>query len=151
MRPDHGFDLELTRVFDAPADRVYQAFTDPDRFARWYGPPGMSVPRDTVHIDARRGGRQRFVLVADADPGLRSAMTIQFTEVVENRLLAATQDAEIPGQPGTWTSGLRLEFHDQDGQTRLVLREGPHPEGMVELGRQAWEHMFPKLDRVLQG
>lgn len=151
MSPDPGYDLDLTRVLNAPAERVYRAFTDPDRFARWYGPPGMSVPRDTVHLDARPGGRLRFVMVADANPDLRSAMTVHFTEVVQDRLLAATQDAEIPGRPAPWTSHLRVEFHDQDGQTRLVLREGPHPDGMVDLGRQAWEHMLPKLAQVVQG
>jgi uncharacterized protein YndB with AHSA1/START domain len=34
------YDIEITRVFDAPPERVYQAFTDPDQFARWYGPVG---------------------------------------------------------------------------------------------------------------
>ena len=57
------YDIEITRVFDAPPERVYRAFTDPDQFARWYGPVGFGVPRDTVEVDARVGGWQRFELV----------------------------------------------------------------------------------------
>ena len=37
---EHPYDIELTRVLDAPPERVYQAFTDPDQYARWYGPSG---------------------------------------------------------------------------------------------------------------
>jgi uncharacterized protein YndB with AHSA1/START domain len=39
--------IELTRVFDAPRERIYQAFTDPDEFARWYGPVEFPVHRRT--------------------------------------------------------------------------------------------------------
>jgi uncharacterized protein YndB with AHSA1/START domain len=41
---DASVDVELTRVFNAPRDLVYRAFTDPDQLARWYGPVGFSVP-----------------------------------------------------------------------------------------------------------
>jgi hypothetical protein len=61
---EHPHDIEITRVLDAPTERVYQAFTDPDQFARWYGPVGFPVHRDTVEVDARVGGRQRFEMVS---------------------------------------------------------------------------------------
>ena len=137
---------------NAPRELVYQAFTDPDQLARWYGPVGFSVHSDTVEIDARDGGRLRLVMASDIDPDLRSAVQLRFTEVVENELLVGTEDWEgIPGQQGTWSSHRRLEFYDQDGGTRLVLREGPHPAGMADGGRQAWESMFTKLDTLLEG
>ncbi len=46
-------ELIISRVFDAPRELVYRAFTDPDQLAQWFGPVGYSVPRDTVDIDAR--------------------------------------------------------------------------------------------------
>jgi uncharacterized protein YndB with AHSA1/START domain len=52
---EYPYDIELIRVFDAPPERVYQAFTDPDQFARWDGPgrvPGPPRPRQ----DPARGG-----------------------------------------------------------------------------------------------
>jgi uncharacterized protein YndB with AHSA1/START domain len=57
MTEKPSYDIELTRVFEAPPERVYQAFTDPDLFARWYGPVGFPVDPETVEIDARVGGR----------------------------------------------------------------------------------------------
>jgi uncharacterized protein YndB with AHSA1/START domain len=151
--PDEaGFDVELTRVFDAPAELVYEAFVDPEQLAGWYGPVGFSVPRDTVEVHARVGGHLRLVMVSDTDPDLRSAVDLRFTEVVENELLVGIEAWEgIPGQQGTWLSRRRLEFHDEHGRTRLVLREGPHPPGMAEGGRQAWASMFTELDTLLEG
>jgi uncharacterized protein YndB with AHSA1/START domain len=110
------------------------------------------VPRDTVEVHARVGGHLRLVMVSDSDPDLRSAVDLRFTEIVETKLLVGIEDWEgIPGQQGIWSSRRRLEFHDQHGRTRLVLREGPHPAGMAEGGRQAWESMFTKLDTLLEG
>jgi uncharacterized protein YndB with AHSA1/START domain len=144
------YDIEVTRVIDAPPERVYQAFTDPDQFASWYGPVGFPVDRDTVEIHARVGGRQRFAMVSEADPSMRSEFDGRFTEVVRNVLLSSSGAwAGIPGQSGDWPSNLRVEFHDDDGATRLVVREGPHPPGTADLGRQAWEMMLPKLESML--
>jgi uncharacterized protein YndB with AHSA1/START domain len=57
---------------DAPPERVYRAFTDPDEFVEWYGPVGFPVRRETVELDAEVGGRQRFAMVSDADPSMRT-------------------------------------------------------------------------------
>ena len=76
---EHPYDIEITRVFDVPPERVYQAFTDPDQFARWYGPVGFPVHRDTVEVDARVGGRQRFEMVSEADRRYRQGSTAAST------------------------------------------------------------------------
>jgi uncharacterized protein YndB with AHSA1/START domain len=152
MTENPGYDIELTRVFDAVRERVYKAFTDPDEFARWYGPEGFPARRDTVDFDVRVGGSQRFVMVSEADPSMRTGFTGQFTEVAPGRLLASSGSWDgIPGQADPWPSHLRVEFHDDDGRTRLVLREGPHPAGTADMGRQAWQMMFAKLDALFAG
>jgi uncharacterized protein YndB with AHSA1/START domain len=113
---DHPYDIEITRVFDAPPERVYQAFTDPDQFARWYGPVGFPVHRDTVEVDARVGGRQRFELVGEADPSMQTGFDGRFDEVVQNELLSSRGAWNgIPGQTDAWPSNLRVEFHDDEG------------------------------------
>jgi uncharacterized protein YndB with AHSA1/START domain len=147
----HEYDIEITRILNAPRERVYQAFTDPDLFVQWYGPVGFPVDRGSVEIDARVGARQRFAMVSDADPSMRTGFDGSFIEVVENALLSSQGAWDgIPGQSGDWPSSLRVEFHDDGGQTRLVLREGPHPPGTADLGRQAWEMMLPKLESLLR-
>jgi uncharacterized protein YndB with AHSA1/START domain len=145
------FDVEMVQVFDAPRQRVYEAFTDPDQFVRWYGPDGFPVDPDTVAIDAHIDGRLQFEMVSDSDPAMRTGTTGHFTRVVTNELLECTQEwTGVPGQAGTWTSRLRVELTDEDGKTRLVLREGPHPPGMADIGRQAWLMMLPKLATLVE-
>ena len=150
MTETKPYDIDLDRVIDAPPARVYRAFIDPDEFATWYGPIGFPIERASVELDARVGGRQRFAMAGEADPSMRTAFDGAFVEVIENELLSSSGAwAGIPGQEGDWPSNLRVEFHAAGGGTRLVVREGPHPPGTADLGRQAWEMMLPKLDSLV--
>lgn len=151
MTGESPYDIKLSRVFDAPPERLYRAFTIRDEFAQWYGPVGFPVPGDSVQLEPRVGGSQRFAMVSEAEPSMRTAFDGRFTDVVHNRLLSSSGSWNgIPGQAEPWESHLRVEFHDEDGKTRLVLREGPHPPGKADLGRAAWDVMFAKLDTLLE-
>jgi len=152
MTENADYELDIIRIFDAPPDRVYQAFVDPDQLARWFAPVGWIMPRDTVEVDARPGGRERFVLVNTHHPELRSEVDAEFVEVIENELLVGAQDVGHgpgePGSPGTLT--LRAEFHGAGRKkTRLVIRQGPFTEELEAQARQGWEGSFGKLDEVL--
>jgi uncharacterized protein YndB with AHSA1/START domain len=154
MSENASYELIITRIFDAPREPVYRAFVDPDQLARWFGPVGWTVPRETVEIDARPGGRQRFVMVSADDPHVTSTVDAEFAEVVENELLVGKQDVAHPrGQPGpTGTLTLRVEFHDEAGRkTLLVIRQGPYSEELEGQARQGWEGSFGKLDELLAG
>jgi uncharacterized protein YndB with AHSA1/START domain len=142
--------IAITRVFDAPRELVYQAFTDPDQLAQWFGPVGATVPRDTVEIDARPGGYLRFVMTVP-DINLRNPVDTTFTEVIENELLVGEMQAEgVPGVDGTLRGTLRLEFHDEGaGKTRLELRQGPFAPEIGEQTKAGWESSFTKLDALL--
>lgn len=142
-------DLVITRVFDAPRELVYRAFTDPHQLSRWFGPVGFSVPHDSVDVDLRVGGHQRFTMVNDDDPGMVNEVDAVFTEVIENELLVGTQKARIADLDRTVTFTLRLEFHDEDGKTRLVLRQGPYTQELAEMAREGWSSSFTKLDTLL--
>jgi uncharacterized protein YndB with AHSA1/START domain len=146
-----SFELSISRVFAAPRELVYQAFVDPDQLAQWFGPVGWSVPRETVAVDAKPGGYQRFVMVSDDDPAMRSPIEATFTEVIENELLVGEQSTEgIPGFEGVVKMTLRLEFHEEPGgKTRLELRQGPHPETLERDARAGWESSFTKLDKLV--
>ena len=146
------YDIELSHTFSAPAARVWAALTDPGQFVRWYGPDGFPVDPVTVEIDARVGGRHRFVMVSEDDPSMRTGFDGSFTEVVPNNRLASSGTWHgIPGQDGGWASNLAVELSEEAGATHLVVREGPHPEGTAELGRASWEMMLPKLAALLDG
>ena len=142
-------ELVITRVFDAPRQLVWKAFTDPDQLAAWYGPVGWSVPRDTVSVDLRVGGHQRFTMVDDTDPARTSPADAVFTEVVENELLVAYEDLddETFGKVRLET---RIELYDESGdKTRLVLRQGPYTEEIEGASREGWTSSFTKLDALL--
>ena len=143
-------DLVITRIFDAPREMVYRAFVDPDQLAAWFGPVGWSVPRDTVAVDARSGGHQRFTMINDEDPGQTSPVDATFTEVVENELLVGRETVTgIPGYDGV-VMHMRLEFHDEEGgRTRLVLTQGPYTEEWESGAREGWNSSFTKLDKLL--
>ncbi|HYK69097.1 MAG TPA: SRPBCC domain-containing protein [Streptosporangiaceae bacterium] len=151
MNAEPTYELEISRIFDAPRELVYQAFVDSDQIAQWFGPVGWVVPRDTVDVDARPGGYQRFVMVNADDPSQRSPVSATFTEVIENQLLVGEQSAEgIPGFEGIATMTLRLEFHDEPGgKTRLELRQGPFSRSLEEGSREGWNSSFGKLDDLL--
>ena len=56
--PEAG--IAITRVFDAPREHVWKEWTEPERFADWYGGRDADVPVSTVSMDVREGGRWRF-------------------------------------------------------------------------------------------
>lgn len=134
--------LSLTRVFDAPPEVVYRAFTDPGQLAQWFGPVGFRVPRDTVSIDASVGGHQRFTMVSDEDPAFTSPVDATFTEVIENELLVGEEAGMV----------LRIEFHPEgEKQTRLELRQGPLPVKILEGATLGWESSWTKLEALVTG
>ena len=53
-------EIVLTRVFDAPRNMVFDAFTKPELLKRWFGPRGWSLV--TCEVDFRVGGKWRFIL-----------------------------------------------------------------------------------------
>ena len=149
--PVAATELVIERVFDAPRELVYRAFTDPDQLAQWFGPVGFTVPRDTVDVDVRVGGHQRFVMVSDDNPEWMSPVDATFTEVIENELLVGTEEFEgVPGLQGHTSMYMRLEFHEvEGGKTRLIIRQGPYTTDMEPMARAGWESSFTKLELLL--
>jgi uncharacterized protein YndB with AHSA1/START domain len=126
-------DVLITRIFDAPREQVFRAWTDPDEVAAWYGPAHMEVPRATVRIDARVGGRWEVTMVPRGG-GEGFAIGYEILELVEPELLVMRSDP-MPGQP-TGTV-VRVQLHDHGSKTRMTLSDGPFPaagRGHAEAG-----------------
>ena len=143
--------LVISRVFNAPREAVFRAFTDPDQLSRWFGPVGWSVPRETIDQDVRPGGHQRFAMVNDANPEERSPVDAVFVEVIENELIVATERWDgVPDMPDGSVMEFRIEFHDLgDGTTRIELRQGPYTAQVRDMADMGWESSFTKLDALL--
>ena len=143
-------ELVITRVFDAPRELVYRAFVDPDQLSQWFGPVGWSVPRDTVDMDLRPGGHQRYTMVNDEDASQMSPINATIEEIVENELLVGYEEVKgFPGLPDGTRLYMRLEFHDEGGKTRLVIKQGPFTQEMADMTREGWGSSFTKLDSLL--
>ena len=146
-------DLHLERELAAPRHLVWEAFTDPDQIAAWFGPDGYSVPRDTVEADVREGGHLRLMMNADGPdypPG--GPVHIVLDHLVENELLLGHEDfdGEMAELFGTKRMELRIELHDAgDRRTRLVLTQGPYSDDFVPNAQDGWTSSFGKLDRLL--
>ncbi len=143
--------LVISRVFDAPRELVYRAFTDPDHLAAWWGPTGNSLPRDEIEFDVRPGGFQRWTEVNAAAPDLRVRIHVDLTDVVDGELLEGVMHVGGRLQEGIepFETRLRVEFHDEaDGRTRLEIRQWL-PEHLTRPSQEGWRQAFTKLDAAL--
>jgi uncharacterized protein YndB with AHSA1/START domain len=135
----------ITRVFDAPRERVFKAWTDPDEVAEWYGPEHFDTPREKVSIDLRVGGRYELTMV-ERDGGAEYAVGYEIVELAEPELIVLRSDPmpEVGMHEPTIT---RVELHDLGGRTRMTLSDGPYPEtGHAEAG---WSAAFDKLAKLV--
>src|SRR5262245_3424249 len=58
--PETDREIVISRTFDAPPDLVFQAWTDPKRIGRWWGPRGFTIT--TFEMDVRPGGVWRYLM-----------------------------------------------------------------------------------------
>src|SRR5688500_8434479 len=56
--------ISITRVFDAPRERVWQEWTEPERFGDWFGGPTFEVPLATISMDVSEGGAWRATMLS---------------------------------------------------------------------------------------
>jgi uncharacterized protein YndB with AHSA1/START domain len=59
--------ISLTRVFEAPRERVWSEWTEPEPFADWFGGPTCEIPLDSVAMDVRPGGAWKLTMYAPPD------------------------------------------------------------------------------------
>src|SRR3954471_9241017 len=86
-----GQTVLITRIFDAPREQVFRAWTDPDEIAAWYGPAHMETPRDRILVDLRVGGRWEVTM----DPrggGAEFALGYEIVELVAPELIVLRSD-----------------------------------------------------------
>jgi uncharacterized protein YndB with AHSA1/START domain len=135
--------LTITREFDAPIELVWQAVTDPDHVAQWFGPEGFETPRDSIEIDLRVGGRYELDMVMG---GSRHPVRYSIAELDPPRLIVLTSPPmpEVGIREETVT---RIELEEAGGTTRMTLSDGPYEQpGHAEAG---WHGALAKLDALL--
>ena len=137
----------ITRIFEAPREQVFRAWTDPDAVAAWYGPEQFDTPREKIHIDLRVGGRYELTMVQRGS-GAEFPIGYEIVELVEPELIVLRSDP-MPDMGMHERTVTRVEFHDHGDKTRMTLVDGPYTQSShAEAG---WSAAFDKLAKHIVG
>lgn len=139
-------EVVVTRTFNAPARLVFEAWSKPELFKKWWVPRSMGMTLRSCELDVRTGGKYR--LVFGDDPANSMAFFGKYLEVVPNKRIVWTN--EESGDAGSVTT---VTFEERDGKTLLVMSElYPTKEALDAAGTGAQEAMketFGQLDELL--
>jgi uncharacterized protein YndB with AHSA1/START domain len=139
-------EIRIERVFDAPRDRVWKAFTDPELVARWWGRGNKLV---IERMEVERGGHWRFL---EHSPEGVHGFEGRYREVTPPERIVQT--FEWDGMPG-YVAVDTAEFEDLgDGRTKLVTTSIFHTteerDGMLASGMETGlNESYAALDRLL--
>jgi len=109
-------ELVVTRTFNGPARLVFEAWTKPDLFKRWWVPKSFGVSLISVDLDVRTGGSYRLVFGAPGHEGGK-AFYGKYLEVIPHTRIVWTNEEDDGGPVTTVT------FQERDGKTLLVMSE----------------------------
>lgn len=150
--------LVIERMFDAPRELVWKAWTDPEHLMRWWGPKGFTAP--ACHTDLRVGGKYLFCM--RAPDGQDYWSTGVYTEIVPpERLVCTDSFADPQGNvvPATYygmgadiplETQMTVTFEDVDGRTKMTLTQIGLPAGDSDMAGAGWNESFDKLAEVLR-
>lgn len=140
-----GGDLVFERTFDAPRERVWKAFTDPELIPRWWGPHGTTTTVE--EMDVRPGGKWRYV----SSKGDRDDVAFygEYLEVTPPQGFKWTFMFDVEGigpqgGPETFT------FEEVDGKTKVIsighmgspeVIDGALATGMVGGAIETWDRL----------
>ncbi len=142
--------LSLTRDFNAPREKVFQAWTDPEILMKWFGPKGVTT--ESAQIDLTVGGKYQFTL--RLPDGQIATHQGEYREIdPPNKLVFS---GILDGQGCEGSAGLyaetviTIEFQDMGSSTRLTLTHDFLPtEESKESHSFGWNGSFERLAEVL--
>jgi len=108
----------LRRVFNAPRERVWEAWTDRERIGKWRGSNGFTTT--THEMDARPGGVWRFIM--HGPDGVDYPNRITYKEVLKPERLVYLHDADDDSQIDPHRFVTTVTFDIEGGRTRLTMR-----------------------------
>lgn len=134
----------VTRVFDAPARLVFDAWTKPELMKRWWVPKSVPMSLIACEMDVRVGGRYKLTFQTDTIPSMD--FFGRYLEVVPNARLVWTN--EEGGEDGSTTT---VTFQEKDGRTTVVVSElYPSKEALEADGaHEAAAETHAQLDELL--
>ncbi len=150
--------VKITREIDAPIELVWEMWTDPEQFKKWYGPKGMTVP--TAQMDVVVGGARKICMeMRSPDRAMAMWFTGVYKEVSKPSRLVYTEslcDADgvliVPeamgmpeGHPDI--TEVIVELAEAGDKTVMTMTHVGVPEGTA--GEGGWSQAFDKLEELL--
>jgi uncharacterized protein YndB with AHSA1/START domain len=138
--------IEIRWIFEARREEVWKEWTEPERFADWYG-ADAEVPVETVEMDVRPGGKWRLVMHT---PRGKIHWDGEYLEVEKPERLVFTltdePDADVYAR-------CTVELTDLgDGRTEMRFEQtGGLPPAAFKAAREGWARFFRKVDSRLAG
>ena len=146
----HGaseYGIRLTRVFDAPRERVWREWTEPERFADWYGGAQCEVPLDSVSMDVRPGGKWRLTMFAPPDRR-RIDWKGEYLEVVAPERLVLTVSDQPRDDAFELITVVLTQLGDARTEMHFEQRGSMSPE-QYERAIEGWGGFFDRIDERL--
>jgi uncharacterized protein YndB with AHSA1/START domain len=141
------YGIRISRVFDAPRERVWMEWTEPERFADWYGGPQCEVPLDSVSMDVCPGGRWQLTMFAA--PGRRRIdWEGEYLEVVAPERLVFTVTDQPGGDAFELVTVVLTELGDDRTEMRFEQRGSMSPE-QYERATDGWGGFFDRMQERL--
>jgi uncharacterized protein YndB with AHSA1/START domain len=155
-------ELIITRIFDAPRENVWKAWTDPEKVKKWWGPKHFTAPH--ISIDFRVGGRYVYCMRGAGTDGVvkdfcntgEHREITPMEKIVTTMSFADEHGNPVPaahyGMPGEWPAEIMVTVtleNIEDGKTKLTVREEGVPGVIVELAGLGWNQQLDKLAETL--
>jgi uncharacterized protein YndB with AHSA1/START domain len=151
-------EVTFEREYEAPVEKVWQAWTDAEQLKKWWGPNDVTIPE--CEVDLRVGGR--FYIVMEATEamgeykGTRWPMEAKFTAVEPNSKLVYEAKAwtEDDKEGTTLEQVQELRLSEENGKTKLYLKAtlnkiGPKAGMAAEGMKYGYGQQLEKLDKFL--
>jgi uncharacterized protein YndB with AHSA1/START domain len=116
--PASAREITITRVFNAPARLLFEAYSKPEHIKKWFGPVGW--PATTAEMDFRVGGRFRFQMTGPGgEPG--PPFGGEYLEIVPGKKLVYDNGFLEPGAPDQGRMIVTVTFDEVGGKTTLSI------------------------------
>ncbi|MGM7703230.1 SRPBCC family protein [Pseudalkalibacillus sp. Hm43] len=134
MQTEQNYKLELSQTYNVKKERMYQAWTNAEELAKWWGPEGYTTTVD--QMDVKVGGEYKFAM--HPPEGEAKVLVGRYEEVVQNEKLVFTWQWEDADNAFPETK-VTVQFVDQDGSTEVkVTHEQLPSEEAAEGHNQGW-------------
>ena len=134
-------EMVVTRTFNAPARLVFEAWTKPELFQRWWVPKSVGVTLRSCEMDVRAGGTYRLVFGNDASSQVE--FFGRYIEVIPaSRLVWTNEEGDEGGAVTTVT------FEEKGGETRLVMQDLYPSKEALEAASGNLDAMPETLDQL---